>query len=235
MVDSNDYSFQGTGLSTKEKNWAKGRYEEYQKHYYINSFSDNQLLEELVFYESLQERYKKQIQKTEKQVEEAVEEVVDGKKKTKKKKVYVKIPDWLLDALDNNLKTILNLKKQLGLLNKEDIDEAKTEKQKLKKFRIWQLENQACREGQCTKCGEMVLFAVKVDHYNMHKHPNFMDVHFFNKPAWRCYFGKKITKLELAKIMLGEDTTLSDYIDWVERELESHPEFIALKKEFPNA
>jgi len=224
MDKDNDtnYSYKGTGLSSIEKRWAGKRYKEYQDNYYINSFSDRQLLEELVFFEALQERYKKTAEK----ILKAEETASDGKKKDGV------IPSYLAKGMTENLKQIIDLKERLGLLNKEETDELKTEVQRKKKFKKWLAENQAVRETKCPHCSRMILLRIRADKYDATRHPYFMDRYFFNKPLWRLYLGGVIDRLQLAKSLLGEQTTLTDYLDWIEKELENNPEFKKLKQEF---
>ena len=218
------YVFQGTGLSAKEHKWAKKRFLEYQDNYYINRFSDKQLLEELVFFEAIQERYKAKITEL---AETKVE--TDGKKRTEV------VSKSILNSISDNLEQIVNLKEKLGLLDKDDMNEAEAESLKMKKFQKWMAQNQACRETKCPHCSKMILLTIRADKYDSKKHPYFWDRHLVNISAWKLYWQKKITKLELAKVMLGEETTLPDYIDWVEKELEHNPKFQELKKEVLDA
>ncbi len=221
------YVFQGTGLSTNEKKWAKKRFKEYQDNYYINRFSDKQLLEELVFFEAIQERYKAKIEELSKKQVENTEEV-------KKKRTEV-VSKSILNSISENLDQIVSLKEKLGLLDKDDMNEAEAETLKLRKFKKWMALNQAVRETKCLHCSKMILLTVRADKYDSKKHPFFWDRYFVNIAAWKLYWQKKITKLELATIMLGEETTLPDYIDWVEKELEHNPKFQELKKEVLDA
>jgi len=226
------YEFVGSGLTTKERNWAEKRFREYESNYYINSFSDKQLLEELVFNESLLERYKKLIEELTKECEASKRKKKKGNETSEQDSGKTVIPAHIMDAIENLMKRILELKKILGLLQKEDINEAKAEKMKEKKFKAWKELNQATREAKCCHCGKMIRFQIRVDKYDVKEHPFFMDKYFFNVSAFRLYFAGKITKLELAKIMLGEETSRVDYIDWIIAELDSHPVFRALKAKF---
>jgi len=218
MAKKEKYVFKGTGLTTKERRWAKSRFDDYQDNYYIDNFSDNQLLEELVFFETLQKRYKETIEK------------ISKSSVNSEDKEPITIPPKILDALKDNLNQILSLKKQLGLLNQEDVDESKAEKQKMKKFRKWCDENQLSREVKCPHCSKMILLKMRTEKYDVHGHSFFWDKYFLNKPAFKLFFENKITKLELAKIMLGEDTTIADYIDWILNKLEDNIKFQEFKK-----
>ena len=89
------YEFKGSGLTAKERRWAKKRFDEYKEHYHIDHLSDLQLLEDLVFREALQERFKKQIEKIE---------------KTKANKENVIVPKNIIESLDGNLEQIIIIK-----------------------------------------------------------------------------------------------------------------------------
>ena len=222
--DSSEYTFQGSGLAGKEKNWAKKRFEEYRANYSIGDYSDLQLLEEVIFKEALIERYKQKIEGLTKQV-------------TKKKKDSETaenigkdvIPKHLINSISELTDQIMNIKDKLGLIDR-DVDEKRIEKQKEKKFELWLEQNQACRETKCEHCGKMLLLTIRVDKYDARKFPFFMDKYLFNKESWRCYWLGKITKLELTRILVGREATLTDYIDWVEDKLEKNPVFLKFKK-----
>ena len=62
MAHLSKYHFQGIGLEKEEKKPAKKLFADYRKNYTIDLLSDLQLLEELVYRETLQIRYKKKIE-----------------------------------------------------------------------------------------------------------------------------------------------------------------------------
>ena len=103
------YFFQGTGLSTAEKKIAKKLFNKYLKSYPgIDNLSDFQLLENLIFREILQKKYKEKIGYL-----------------TKNKKVEDTqiIPGHLINALNTNEEQILLLKDKLGLFKEKNIDD----------------------------------------------------------------------------------------------------------------
>ena len=58
MSSKESYKFQGIGLTRVEKNKGKKRFEQYKAQYHIESLADLELLEDLVYREILQIRYK---------------------------------------------------------------------------------------------------------------------------------------------------------------------------------
>jgi len=221
MTPSNDYEFIGTGLNKKEKYWAEKRFNTYLENYHIEDLSDKHLVEELVFLETLHERYKRAYEKSVK--------TLDASTDPNKSQL---IPKGLTDSLNTNMEQILILKGKLGFSDREGLDENRIEKQKKAKFDIWLAQNQTIRECKCPHCSQMILLNMRVDKYDVKKHPFYWDQYFVNIAAWQLLWAKKIEKIDLAKILLGHETTMTDYIDWIEAKLELNPKFQELKKEF---
>ena len=102
---TNKTEFDGTGLTSGEKRSGSHRYSAYKDKYHIDNISDLQLLNELVFFEALQIRYKKQIEKFSNSITTS-----DAPK----------IPTATLKTLNDNLAQIITLKKELGLISETD-------------------------------------------------------------------------------------------------------------------
>ena len=137
-----NYEFDGAGLSRGEKYKGKKRFEQYKNKYHFESLADLTILNELVFRESLQQRYKEKIEKIETLYLEA--EAKGTKQKTEV------APKSLTYALDQNLQQILTLREKLGLFDKTDEENSFSYIQALKKkFQIWKNENQASRSLIC--------------------------------------------------------------------------------------
>jgi len=195
----NNYKFTGTGLTTVEKRWGVKRFKEYQENYHIDSLSDLQLLEELVFREAIQERYKSKIEKLE--------------NATKKNENGEIVPKHILYALDENLKNIIEVKTRLGLFNQnqEQNEGFKALQTLQKKFEIWMEENQGSRELKCPHCKEMILLKIRIDKWDAIKHPFFKDKLLSNEHLLKLYKENKITKEDVAKVL----NCSPDYIDWI--------------------
>jgi len=191
------YKFLGSGLTTTEKHWAESLFDDYKKHYHITTLSDLQLLEELCFRQTLQERVKKTIGK-----------VAKGTYK-KEKNITSKIH---LQQLDDNLERILTLKDRLGLFDKKDKEDPyEYLKQLEKKFEEHRKENAGDYSLPCPFCSKMIFLMFKVKDYNAVKHPFFPYGKFItNDTLWELYkSGKSLTKEKFAEA-LG---TSPDYID----------------------
>ncbi len=191
------YKFTGSGLTTSEKRLAKKRFEDYKNFYHVEHLSDLQLLEELCFRESLQERTKKVIAKV-------------AKSKTVEKENL--IPTHILNSLNENLERILILKEKLGLFeDKKGNDPFKHIQTLKKKFKIWMSENQGSRTLICPHCSKMVLLKIRTESWEAQKHPFFVDRILANKHLWKLYKEEKITNEDVGKV-LGVSP---DYVIWL--------------------
>jgi DNA-directed RNA polymerase subunit RPC12/RpoP len=199
MTENNNdnYKFDGTGLSTGEKRQGKNLFDEYQTKYHIQNVSDISILNELVFREILQIRYKKKVEKY-------------SKAKTSDDNAIV--PPSIIKFLDENLAKVLELKKELGLLQENKGDDAFTYVQTLKeKFAKWREENQASREITCPYCSKIILLKIRTEIWESMKHPYFKDKILYSEHLLNLYLDKKITKEDVAKILGVSDY----YITWL--------------------
>lgn len=207
---SNSYEFKGTGLSASEKRKALSLFNEYKSRHHIDRFSDLGLLEELCFAEIMQERYKTLIVKIERLSKK--KPVKDGVIKNEE----VKIPQYVLDFLNDNLEKILTLKEKLGLFAEEKGEDPFKYLQRLdKKFHLWEQENQGSREVVCPFCSKLFFLHIRTDKYEAVKTPFFKDKILTNKALWDLFKQGKITKEDIAKV-LG---TSADYVSWLEEKI----------------
>jgi len=196
------FEFDSTGLTTKEKHWGEKRFSDYKDRYHIENLSDLQLLSELVFREALQRRYKKQAEK-------------NSKSKTTSEDGG-KVPTYILKTLDENLVKIIELKKELGLLQVEKGKDLYDYINQLKrKFQLWREENQGSRQVVCPFCSKLFFLMIRTDKYEAKKSPFFRDKILANKHLWFLYREGKITKEDVARV-LG---TSPDYVDWLEQRI----------------
>ena len=199
--DEKIYTFTGTGLNRTEKKWAKKRFEDYKTHYHIDTFSDLQILEELVFRESLHERHKKQIGK-----------IAEGEAT----KIKNTVPTHLLEALDENLERIITLKEKLGLFADKNVEDPYEHLQRLfKKFKIWRDENQGSRTLICPHCSKMIMLKIRTEAWEALKHPFFKDRLIANEHLWELWKDGKITKTDIAKILGVSE----DYVTWLHEKI----------------
>lgn len=212
LEKTSNYKFTGTGLSKKEIKWAYKRFKSYSKSYHIVLLSDLQLLEELVFRETLHERTKL-----------ALKQYTDEKAKISKEKIADVVPISIFRVLDENQNHMLVLKEKLGFfLDKKQKDPFQYINLLKKKAAIHREENKGDYTIPCPSCSEPIMLIFRTKFYDAINHPFFKGKFLTNKYLWKLYkeFGK-ITKLDVAKVLLGENVNSVDYVDFIEKKLYS--------------
>ncbi len=210
LQQKENIKFRGTGLTTTEKRWGSRKFNEYKTRHHIDSLSDITLLEELVFREALQERYKLKIGACGIDIEEKNKKKFENNKPKTTSEV---IPRYILTSLNTNLEQILILKDKLGLIGENRGDVLFKHIQTLKnKFKRWREENQGSRTLPCPHCSKMILLKIRTEAWEALKHPFFKDKILANKHLWKLHRNGTITKDDIKEI-LGIS---SDYIPWLE-------------------
>lgn len=200
MGSISKYHFKGEGLEKVEKKSAKKLFDDYRKNYSIDTLSDLQLLEALVYREVIQIRYKKKI------------EDVSKSKTVKEANI---IPKNLLEYLDDNLEHILTLKEKLGLFSEDKKDEYKAFEVLEKKFDIWKKNHLEERKVTCPHCSKIFFLNIRTDKFKENKLELFKNKVLCNEHLWVCYKDNKITKEDMAKVL----NVSPDYIDWLEEKI----------------
>lgn len=196
MANLSKYRFVGTGLEDVEKKLAKKLFDDYRKHYTINLLSDLQLLEELVYRETLQTRYKTKIKEI-------------GESTSVKDKQL--IPKSILNELDENLDKIILLKERLGLFSESKEDEYDAFEILEKKFDIWKKNHLEERKVTCPFCSKIFFLNIRTDKFKTNKLELFKNKVLCNEHLWICFKEGKITKTDMAKVL----NVSTDYIDWL--------------------
>lgn len=207
------YKFQGEGLNTEEKSWGKKRFAEYRSAYpHLNKLGSLHLLEELVWKESIQERFKKQIG----QLGE------EAKKKAKKNNEVVDfdkietIPPYLQKSIDDGLTSIVYLKTKLGMFEDQKTTDEFEKIQQLKiKAAEYRREHPLSFKTTCPHCAKAFYLKRKTEHFEEFKSPFAEDKVLNNKPLFTLYKIGKLTKEEVAKV-LG---VFPDYLDWLDKKI----------------
>lgn len=194
------YKFTGTGLDDVEKKWAQKQFKNYKKQYHISSLSDLSLLEELVYRESIQERYKQKI------------EDISKSKSVKEGNI---IPSGVLKSLDENLGQILILKERLGLFKDEKGDEFKAFEILEKKAEIYRKEHMEEFKTTCPFCSEVFFLNIRTDKYVESKLKLYKNKVLCNTGLWKVFKEGKITKVDMAEIL----NVSEQYIDWLEEHI----------------
>ena len=205
--------FKGIGFTRNEKRRAEQKFKKYKEIYHIESLSDLQLLESLIYREILQERTREQIKS-------------DVKKKSKKDNGEIEsdglrpLSARLMKVLNENEEHILILKEKLGLFEDKKVKDPFKHIQILKKkFKIWRENNQGSRTLICPFCSKMLMLKIRTKAWEALKHPFFKDRILANVHLWKLFREGKITKDDIAKV-LG---CSSDYIPWLEEKIYNRP------------
>ena len=213
MDEKTKYEYKGIGLNRTEAKHGKEKFDEYCSIYHITAYSDLQLLEELIYREIMQERFKIEIEAKKASTEKKNKKLSDENKKE------VSVPKYVVDAMNTNLEQVLSLKEKLGLLNAKSGDDGFKYIQQLKdKFLKWCQENQD-RTFACPHCSKMILLYMKQEYWETMKHPFFESKVLANKKLWELYKQNKITKKEVAEVLGCSEK----HIDWLENKIYLKP------------
>lgn len=197
--DMFSYKFRGEGLDDSEKKWGTKQFKNYQEFYpHIHKLSDLQLLEELIFLEVVQERYKKKIGEIskDKKVEEAGQ-----------------VPNPYGRPMRENLEQIMDLKQKLKMFESKDrLDAFKDIQEIFEKFKIWRQKNQGSRKVTCPFCSELFFLMIRTDKYEAKKFPFFEDKLLCNRELHQLWKDEIITTEKYSAI-LGTST---DFPAWLE-------------------
>lgn len=193
----NEFSkFQGEGLNKSELFYGNKRFKEYQEKYSIGSPSDLSLLNELVFLEVIQRRYRQKV----------------AELGSSKDVASSAIPSALAEGMSDNLKQMMALQERLGCtVEKKQDDPMQYIQQLQRKHKVWMEENQASRLFFCDHCGKANHARIRMDKYEVKKHPFFKDKILANVHLIKLYKEGKITKQDVALIL----NTTPEYTDWI--------------------
>lgn len=178
-----------------EKKRGKELATKYFSDYTFEFISDKNTLKQLIYLEIVNERLQKMLN----------EFYTDSRA----------VPTQMMEALHKNVIQITTLKESLGL-TKDTGDEDKSDAMKAldtlkKKFKKWRAENNGSRTIICPECSKLVLLKIRTDAWEAQKHPFFIDRILANKALIDLYRKNRLTKRELADILM----TSEDYIDWM--------------------
>ena len=196
--------FVGSGLTPEEQSRGKKIFAEYRKSYpQLNKPSNLQLLEELVWLECLQERYKKQVG------------IVTSPSTTPDGKVKIEpVPGHLQDSISENLTQIIELKTKLGLFEEQQqLDAYKDLESAQKKFAQYRREHPLEFKTTCPHCTKYFFLKRRTTNYEEFISPFYADDKVLkNTPLHNLFKAGKVTKEEYASV-LGVSP---DYVQWLE-------------------
>jgi len=199
--------FVGSGLTPEEQSRGKKIFAEYRKSYpQLNKPSNLQLLEELVWLECLQERYKKQVG------------IVTSPSTTPDGKVKIEpVPGHLQDSISENLTQIIELKTKLSLFeDKQILDAFRVLDEMIKKAaehrKLFPLQYKVT----CPHCTKIFFLKRKTEGHDTFISPFYADDKILkNDELHACWKEGILPKVRYAKA-LGVSP---DYIAWLDEKI----------------
>lgn len=122
------------------------------------------------------------------------------------------VPTHVLQDLHRNGDKIISLKNSLGLARDPHSKENPLDSL-FKKHQTWMEHHQSTRELICAYCHRPILLRIRTEAWESQEHPFFQDRIFGNEHLIRMYQSEKITKEDVAKVLMCPP----DYIDWLVR------------------
>jgi len=208
MARSRRYKFSGTGLTDAEKKWGNRKFKEYEELYSIERLSDLNLLEQLVYLEVIERRYKNRVQ----ELDEYNKNVTDKNGQIKK----AIVPKDIREALDENLQQQLIVKEKLGFFqDKNESDFYKHLTILQKKFDIYRQENPLEFKTVCPSCGFIYFLKRRTKDFEPNGLKLFRNKLLLNEEMYKDYKEGKLKKEDYARY-IGTD---EEFIDWLETHL----------------
>jgi hypothetical protein len=208
-----EYSFSGEGLTTLEKRWGGFRFKDYRKSYpHLNKLGNLQLLEELVWAEAIQERFKKQVGELEGDTSRGK---ADGSNAEKRKSEP--ISSKLLEAIDNGLTQIILLKTKLGMFeDQKQTDEFKRMQELEEKAAEYRRQHPLSYKITCPRCAGICYLKRKTEGYEEFISPFYADDKVLKNDELHSDYKKGIFTKERYASYLGVSP---DYIDWLDEKI----------------
>lgn len=207
--DNFTYKFTGEGLEPDEKKWGQKRFADYRANYpHLNKLSNLQLLEELVWKECIQEKFKRQIGEVSKKQKELA--------KDKNQPDTTGIPSHLQDSVNDGLNGIIELKSKLGMFEDQKTLDAFKEFQSMKdKAAEYRKAHPLCFKTTCPFCARAFYLKRRTEHFKEFQSPFAEDKVLNNRPLFQLYKDGKIIKEDVAAV-LGVSP---DYVDWLDEKV----------------
>lgn len=174
-----------------EKKQANKLLEKYTSNFSIETISDKNILLQVVYLEIIQNR-----------LQDKLNEFNETNKS---------VPSQLIKLIHENQNQILSLKEKLGILRNKELGTFDKIAVLMEKAKIWRQNNQASRTTSCPHCGQMILWKIRSDIWELQKHPFFKDKILGNPHLVKMYQEGKIKKEDVAKILEVSD----GYVDWL--------------------
>jgi len=200
--------FIGSGLQPDEILIGREKFLNYRKSYpQLNKLSNLQLLEELVWLECLQERYKVQVGTV-------------TKPKADKETGEIKIepvPRHLSEAIAANLEQILSLKTKLSLFEDQKVSDAfQALDDMMKKAAEYRKQNPLQFKTTCPHCAKIYFLKRKTTGYDEFVSPFYADDKVLKNDELHACWKEGILPIERYAKSMGVST---DYILWLDEKI----------------
>lgn len=193
-----------------EKKLAKDLLLKYLNDYQIETISERNTLNEVIYLEVVQKR-----------LQDRLNEYYAKDAKA--------VPLQMIDAIHKNSDAIIKLKNTLGLNRSREVKLNYDAYQHfIKRAKRWMEENQASRTLKCPKCQDFILLRMRTSQWEAQKHPFFHDNFLYNKTLFTNL--DKTVKID-KNFIAGVLETSTDYIDWIIQKLGKHEKSIQTEKE----
>lgn len=178
-----------------EKKIAGNLLDRYSHDYNIESVSDKNTLNEIIYLEVIQKR-----------LQEKLNEIYQTQSKA--------VPSGIVDIIHKNSEAILRLKNSLGLNRTKQTNNPYDVLQHIQKRAAkWREENQGSRTIKCPECQKLVFLKIKTEAWETQKHPFFKDTVLYNEALFEKYYGKQVI---VSPEFIGEVLkTSADYVLWI--------------------
>lgn len=178
----------------QERKLAQELYDKYAQEYKLESVSEKNALQQLIYFEVLQYR-------------------MQGKLNEAYSKDMKAVPADLVSTMHKNSDAILRIKETLGLHRKKEKQSGYDALEHLKqRFLKWCEENQGSRTLKCPHCMEQVLLKIRTDAWEAQKHPFFKDNMIYNK---HLFANRGRTVLIDDKFIADCLEFSPDYVSWM--------------------
>lgn len=178
-----------------EQRLAQVLLDRYLKDFDLETVSDRNTIQEVIYYEVLQSR-----------IQEKINDLYANNVKA--------IPYDIVAIMHKNSETIIKLKSTLGLnkANKDKLVGYDAYDHLLKRHRKWLSENQAGRTIKCPACEQFVLLKMRTEAWEAQKHPFFRDNTVYNSHLM-AHLGKTVFIDE--QFVANVLETSKDYASWM--------------------
>jgi len=190
----NDINIAAKFKDIGEQQMAQDLLGKYLRDYAIESISDKNILQEIIYLEVVQLR-----------LQEKLNDMYEKEAKV--------LPLNIIDTIHKNSDAIVKLKNTLGLnksrdkLNTYDVlDHLK------RRFKVWRENNQASRTVKCPYCWKFILLKMRTDAWETQGHPFFKDNMVYNKHLF-AHLGQTVNIDR--NFIAGVLETSPDYVEWV--------------------